>query len=65
MEEIDELKNEFIASLFKDKTSVDNFKVIKTLFKTLLSYIDLTTDVLFFFDLIKKADKVFRALAIA
>ena len=63
--ECDEFMTKVIASSFKDRVSVDDYKMIKTFFKTLLSYADFTTDVLVFVDLLKKADRVFRALAIA
>ena len=63
--ECNELTTEVIVSFFKDRVSVDEYKMIKTFFKTLLSYADFTTDVLVFVDLLKKADRIFRALAIA
>ena len=63
--ECNELTTEVIVSFFKDRVSVDNSKMMKTFFKTLLSYADFTTDVMVFVDLLKKVDRVFRVLAIA
>ena len=63
--ECNELTTEVIVSFFKDRVSVDNSKMMKTFFKTLLSYADFTTDVMVFVDLLKKVDRVFRLLAIA
>ena len=48
--ECDEFMTKVIASSFKDRVSVDDYKMIKTFFKTLLSYADFTTDVLVFVD---------------
>ena len=39
--------------------------MMKTFFKTLLSYADFTTDIMVLVDLLKKTDKVARALAVA
>ena len=52
--ECEELLCELATKLFNEKKEVDSFKALKVVWKTLLSYFDLVTDVMVFLELLRK-----------